>query len=176
MLIQNYASTADTGEVEFDGEYLKIPTKERFKTTFSCGICPTPRAIWTIRITPDGIEDLGREYDNPELQMMDELWARLLKRENADEMASPQVRETMNQLIEDEGYRTKDFAPLSMLDRWYVTNTETQHSLCFSSDNLPVFLLFEIEKRQNSLYFSTARIFEDWNEWVSYCENIESQQ
>jgi hypothetical protein len=130
--------------------------------------------MWTIRITPDGIEDVGRKYDAPELHMMDELWARLLKRENADEMASPQVRGTLNQLIDDEGYRTEDFAPLSMLDRWYMTNTETQHSLCFSADNLSVFLLFEIEQRPKSLYFSTVRIFEDWNAWVSSCENMES--
>jgi hypothetical protein len=118
LLIQNYQSTGDSGEVEFDGEFLKVPTKEQFKTTFTCGTCLTPRAIWTIRVTPDEIKDIGREYDVPELNIADELWARLLKSENADEIASPQVIEPLNQLIEGFGDTTDEFAPLSMLGRW----------------------------------------------------------
>jgi hypothetical protein len=171
LLIHSYHTIGDSGEIVFDGESLKIPTKESFQVMFSCGSCPTPRAIWTLKITPDGVEDRGRVYDDPELQQLDILWAHLLNDEPAQEIASPHVIDTLHQLIDEDGYTSKESVPLSMLGRWSVTRTPSHHRLCFSTDNLSRYLVFEGEKRQDRVYFSTVRLFEDWNAWVTYCEH-----
>ena len=155
LLIKTYRSTANTEEIEFDGSILKIPTKEDYRTFFSCGTCTEAKVIWTIKVTPKNIEDLGKIHEDPELQWMDELWDRLLSGKRAEDMASNQVIGVLKQIIREE--RIGD--SLGMLGNWKVERDKNYTILRFTADNLVCRnLYFKIEKRNNRPYFSNIRV------------------
>jgi hypothetical protein len=91
LLVKVYQYAADYRGFRFDGRTLRISTKEDTRTFFSCGMCAEPRGVWTVRITPDGIQDLGHRFLEPELQWADELISKIEQREDTTLVANAQV-------------------------------------------------------------------------------------
>jgi hypothetical protein len=102
LLVEVYQYAADFGGFRFDGNTVRISTKEEFKTLFSCGMCPEPRGIWTVRIEPDGVENLGHRFAQPELQWADELLSKIDKGEDASNLADAKVLDALKARIRDE--------------------------------------------------------------------------
>lgn len=101
LLLQVYQYAADYGSLQFDGKTLRIKTKEEPETFFSCGMCPEPRGIWTLRITPNGVQDLGHRFQKPEFQWADELLLRAQNREDAKDLATQSAIEAVQAQIRE---------------------------------------------------------------------------
>lgn len=101
LLVEVYQYAADFGGFRFDGKTLRISTKEELGTLFSCGMCPQPRGVWTVRITPAGVKNLGHRFLQPELQWADELLSKLNSGTDATDIADPSVLEALRARIKE---------------------------------------------------------------------------
>jgi hypothetical protein len=95
LLIKTYEFVWGEDSFHFDGNTLRIGTKEDPLSYFSCGECSDPKGIWTLRITPEGVEDLGHRFVNPEMQWADDLLSAVGSGKDASGMARPQVIEAI---------------------------------------------------------------------------------
>jgi hypothetical protein len=93
LLVKTYQYPWDSGSFHMDGSTLRIGTKEDTRSFVACGDCPEPKGIWTLRITPVGVTDLGHRFLQPELQWADELLTTVGKGENTTEIARSDVVE-----------------------------------------------------------------------------------
>jgi hypothetical protein len=101
LLVEVYQYAADFGGFRFDGETLRISTKEELETLFSCGMCPQPRGVWKVRITPAGVQDLGHRFLQPELQWADELLSKLNNGADATSIADSRALEALRARIKE---------------------------------------------------------------------------
>ena len=99
LLVKNYYVSFETSGFEENGNLLKIHTKEFPKTFSSCGECREPEAIWTLQITPDGVEDLGTEFEQPEYKLIDDLLYRTQRREPVTGLASDRVARKLRDIV-----------------------------------------------------------------------------
>jgi len=81
----------DQRQIEFDGQHLVVPTKEVPRSFSTVGGSLDPAGTWTVRLTPDGAEDLGHRWRDPELQWADELFEALRKGRETTRLAAPEV-------------------------------------------------------------------------------------
>jgi hypothetical protein len=91
LLVEAYEYAADFGGLQFDGKMVRISTKGELNAFFSCGMCPEPRSVWKVRITADGIEDLGHQFLQPEIAWADELLSRINRGEGVTDIAEERV-------------------------------------------------------------------------------------
>lgn len=70
---------------------VRIPVKASTQTMFPFGSATEPQAIWTISVNPDGVEDLGEKWSEPDLQFVDGALARLLRKEDTADSIDPYV-------------------------------------------------------------------------------------
>jgi hypothetical protein len=93
LVIRSYKLYIDEDrEIQLVGDLLSVPTKEETSSFSSFGCCAEPRGIWILRITPDGVRDLGHRFVQPQIQWADRLLA--ASRSNspaAANLASPSV-------------------------------------------------------------------------------------
>jgi hypothetical protein len=108
LMVELYQYAVGFGGFRFDGRTLQISTKEALGTLFSCGTCPEPRGVWTIRITSAGVRDLGRRFLTPELQWADELLTKIAKGEDTTTLAEVEVVEAVKALIRETQAEDKD--------------------------------------------------------------------
>lgn len=147
-VIKSYWVSVQTDANELTNGEFRIPMKGQYKTFYSCGQCPEPRVTWTLRVTPDGVRDLGRKHAVPELQRLDELFARFLHRRSTSDLASPRVAAALHKYLSDaEG------DSLGMLGSWGLE----ANTLEFAADHLDCGRLrFTVETRPKGLYFSNV--------------------
>jgi hypothetical protein len=94
-------SLASNLGIQLTGDLLKINLKANLKTFSSCGQCPEPAAIWKLKITPSGVEDIGMDFLQPEYKFIDDLLFRIQKRENIRSMALDRVVRKLRRAIEN---------------------------------------------------------------------------
>lgn len=99
VFIKDYQLTYEIHKVERQGDLVRIATKEEPKVFFTCGSCDEPRGSWTLRVTPDGVLDLGHAWEDPLLQAADELLARVARHEDASALAAPEVIAKLKDLV-----------------------------------------------------------------------------
>jgi len=102
LLVKAYQYARDYRSFHFDGRTIRIATKEELQILHACGMCPEPRAVWTIRITPDGVRDLGRWFQDPEIEWADELLARIDKGKETNDLAAASVVTAVKNYIKKE--------------------------------------------------------------------------
>lgn len=169
LLIETYhISTSTPGEVAFDGELLTIPMKKNYKMFWGCGTCEGATIIRTIKVTPDGISDLGQVYAYPEEKLVDDLWDALLHKKNAEHIASPDAINTLRQIIEEIGLEGEDGA-LGQGGGNDISTPANPYLMCFGADILDSALLFEFEIRNTGLYVSTITVSKQ------YCNEFRKQ-
>ena len=83
----------------FRGDQVIIRATDWWHTLFACGTCIGRQMDWTLRIRPDGIDDLGMTPRVPELDAFDELAYRIFKGKNTDDLAVPEVRARLAALV-----------------------------------------------------------------------------
>jgi len=95
LLIRHYTSNFDLsggdGPIKFDGQFIRVRTKESFKAFMDYSCSRDPEGEWTIRITPEEVMDLGVRRVHPELDLIDDLFDRINRRRNAEQLAAPTV-------------------------------------------------------------------------------------
>ncbi|MBI5548216.1 MAG: hypothetical protein HY901_30420 [Deltaproteobacteria bacterium] len=102
LAVGTYARYVETPKAQLVGNVLEVPTKEETKTFFSCGMCPEPRGLWRFRMGPDKVEDLGRRFVLPEVELVDNLLDRIARRAPATDLAAPAVVEKLAALFPEK--------------------------------------------------------------------------
>ena len=119
LFIKSYLVALETtGGTALKADRLELHTKESFERFFSSDPSPDPEAVWTLRITPDGVEDLGRRYlTPPELAAADELVDRMAKHRDVSDLAPLGVIRRLGQALEEYGINESG---IYMLDSYNV--------------------------------------------------------
>jgi hypothetical protein len=115
VLIKTYQYAWDQDSFHFDGTTLRIGTKEDLVSYFSCGMCSDPKGVWTLRITPEGVEDLGHRFLNPEMQWADKLLSAIAEGKDVSGMARPEVvtaiKSTMAEITKENTQQSETEQP-----------------------------------------------------------------
>jgi hypothetical protein len=161
LLIKVYLVYVETARIEAVGDLLRVHTKGEYENFYSCGMCPEPEVIWTVRVTPDGVQDLGREHVFPELQLVDELWNRLGNGRSTADIASPQVVRVIRQLdlaMRRESGGSPFDESLGMLFERKIVREGNREMLHFSAENLCSELRFEIDRSKGRPDFTRVHL------------------
>ena len=109
---KRYAYNFEDVSWQMEGQFLKIRTTDWWHMFFACGTCIGRQMNWTVRIRPDGIDDLGMVPVVPELDAVDELFYRVWKHQPADELATSKVLAVAAKIIagqqDDEAAMAKE--------------------------------------------------------------------
>jgi hypothetical protein len=138
--------------IEFNDGVLTVGEKEQFRSFFACGSCEARQMAHRIRITPTGVEDLGRFSTTPELDLIDELFWRLATGRETADIASLQVSQLLKPQITaalDESQKIdRDYFTTGMLADVAVTQSGGFKLLCFTVDGDIGRLYFTIETKR----------------------------
>jgi len=165
LLIKQYQYAADYGNFHFDGKMFRIAAKEELDSFFSCGMCPEPRGVWTVRVTSGGVEDLGHRYQQPEFQWADELLSKIEKGQDTTDLADrkvvnsikAQIREEQAQIAaEPQDSSEKPEFSWGMLDRLRVLQRGPRGA--FELDLDPDKLRFTYMMHNGRPYFTNVKI------------------
>jgi hypothetical protein len=154
-LVKDYPTTDYRLDVALAGDLLRIPTTEITRIFYSCGSCDDPEGTWTLRVTPDGVTDLGHTFKEPLLQAADDLVDRLARGQDASSLAAPAVVARLEDLI---GELREDVHPraaerdaagpdpeegLRGLMTWQVRTSGAHRVLDISNEAMHLLLTFE---------------------------------
>jgi hypothetical protein len=163
LLVESYQFAADYGDFRLDGRTVRITTKEDLGTLYSCGMCAVPRGVWTVRITPNGVQDLGHRFLTPEIQWADELLTKIEKGEDTTNLADPKVvvslkahtEETQAEELELDPSRQRKFS-WGMLGKCRVLRRGQQGAFELEVDEGR--LRFSYVMRNGGHYFTDVRV------------------
>lgn len=124
-----------------EGDLLKVQQKKFFRTFFSCGMCEERQTDWTVRLTPEGVQDLGEKSVVPELDAVDELFYRVIHQESAANVAAPAVIRSAKRMVgearaERSEKEWKEFPTLGMMMGWKIQDNTNSKILCLSLDGI----------------------------------------
>jgi hypothetical protein len=159
-LIKTFVTTGGS-HARLRGDRVLIFTKEMLETLYTCGSCEDPQGIWTLRITPDGVTDLGHALDQPLLKFVDDLLARVVRRQDTSAVASPRARAKLEEVV--AGLREEyvklanglevprvDELQLGMIMNWKVATHGKQRRIDLETDRIHV--IFTVAQRAGKLY------------------------
>jgi len=119
--LQSYLTTGGP-DARLQGGRILVPTKESPRMFYTCGSCDDPQGTWTLRVTPDGVTDLGHSFADPLVQFVDDLLDRVAHGRDATALASHSARVHLTEILaglrEEEG--PEDDLGLGMLMGWKV--------------------------------------------------------
>jgi hypothetical protein len=167
-LLEDYPTTDYRLDLALAGDLLRIPTKENTRIFYSCGSCDDPVGTWTLRVTPDGVTDLGHTFKEPLLKSADDLVDRLARGQDASSLAAPAVIARLEDLIaelrEDTQPRREKGAAAGadpeeglrgMMD-WQVRTSSGHRILDISNESMHLLLTFE--KRGGADYAVAVKV------------------
>lgn len=166
--LADYPTTDYRLNLALAGDLLRIPTKENTRIFYSCGSCDDPEGTWTLRVTPDGVTDLGHTFKEPLLKSADDLVDRLARRQDASSLAAPAVVARLEDLIEELREDTRprrekgtaaDPDPeegLRGMTDWQVRTSGGHRILDISNESMHLLLTFE--KRGGADYAVAVKI------------------
>lgn len=166
--LAGYPTTDYRLDLALAGDLLRIPTKEETQIFYSCGSCDDPEGTWTLRVTPDGVTDLGHTFREPLLKSADDLVDRLARGQDASALAAPAVIARLEDLIarlrEDLQPRREERTAADpdpeeglrgMMD-WQVRTSGGRRILDISNESMHLLLTFE--KRGGADYAVAVQI------------------
>jgi hypothetical protein len=159
---KNYAYNFEDVSLKLDGTLLKVRTTDWWHTIYACGSCVGRQMDWTLRIRPDGVDDLGMKPVVPEMDAFDQLaWAVFQKRDARD-LATPEVIALMKKSVGDEKAALDDldkdhalgpdYFSFSMLAGFEVRQVSGGTELCVITDEVGLRVRFE---RRGERLFAT---------------------
>jgi hypothetical protein len=90
LIARDYDVVADQRvRTRLEGNLLKVQQKKDFCNFSSCGMCEGRQVDWIVRITPEGVNEIGEKVVAPELDVIDELFYRLIYGKSEANLASP---------------------------------------------------------------------------------------
>lgn len=123
---------------EYKDGILAIGEKDEFRTFFSCGSCEARQMVRRLRVTPTGIENLGKVSTTPELDLIDELFWRLAYCHSTIDIAAPEVSRLLRPQIAGAKQDSKEIDPdwfsTGMLDDISIKRDGEFEKVCFTVD------------------------------------------
>jgi hypothetical protein len=104
------------------------------KTLFECCACDDTAAVWTIRLTPNGVEDRGRRYLNPEFEEIDRLFYRTLRGEDVSALAAPEVASALQEVLKRSCRLNEGSYSLGMINGWRTVHKDNESVFSLSID------------------------------------------
>jgi len=95
LLIEPYQHVADSFDIRIHDSIIQVATKEHTDAIFTCGQCEEPKGIWRIRVSQDGVRDLGHSFLTPEIHWADQLLSTIAAGRDASSQATPAVISTL---------------------------------------------------------------------------------
>jgi hypothetical protein len=168
LRIKSFSVMIDQAEgTKLEGDVLHVGEKAFFRSFFGCGGCEERQLDWALRITPTEIQDLGERSLVPELDSLDEVVYRLAHGQSASNLASDQVIETLQDIVDDakEDIATwnkekDDYFSLGMLMHQKVSREGGETFLCFSTDNVGP-LRFRMQPNGDGFYLQEVQDLSD---------------
>jgi len=139
LVVRRYAVDIDQNVgTRLEGNLLKVRQQEYFRTIDPSCDCEVRPTDWTLRITDNGVQDLGDKSLVPELDAVDELYYRLIHRKPASDIASPDAINAANALLLDvrKSETAKDWKEspgIGMLWGWHMD--KNKGVLCLNVDD-----------------------------------------
>jgi hypothetical protein len=156
LFIGDYSAHMDSAGVSLQGDLLRLHTKEFLKVINPlCGGCVEPSGVWTLRLTPTGVEDLGHVTEDPLWQLIDELLDRTQRGENVSALAAHQVAADLRASFASGG----EFEGL--VEDWRHTNEPHGDHLevdIVGSCGGPCELSLNIKRRNGKLYVASGSV------------------
>jgi hypothetical protein len=162
--VQGYLTTGGLS-ARLQGNRLRVRTKEELQRIYTCGSCDDPQGTWTLRITPDGVVDLGHVFDDPLLKFVDDLLDRVVRRQDASSLASRSARARLVKIADAEraderryGFEWWDSPRFGMIDSWKVrvdSKRANRRVIDLQTDN--VHLLFTLARRAGKPYVTAVQ-------------------
>jgi len=118
LLRKNYVVVADDDNGPTDqGPFIRRHDKYQYRMLDAYGSGLGRMLTWTIKVTPDRIEDLGETPDIPEMDTVDEVFWRISQGKNAAELAAPTVVKQMAAIVAEarKTYKDPRFPSVGML-------------------------------------------------------------
>jgi hypothetical protein len=140
QLTRIYAVYADQDVgTRMEDDLLKVQQKKRFRAFYSSEDSAERQTDWIVRITPDGMKELGEKSLVPELDVVDELFYRVINGKSASDIASPAAVRAAKSIVDDarEGEsekQWKEFPMLGMIMQLSVTNNNDDKVVCLALD------------------------------------------
>jgi hypothetical protein len=147
LVARAYTSMIDQAVgTRVEGDLLKVQQKKFFRTFFSCGMCEERQTDWIVRLTPEGVDDLGEQSMVPELDAVDELLYRVIHHKPATDVASPAAIEAAGWMVraaraEHTEKEWKKFPTLGMIMGWKIQDNRDKKTLCLNLDYSGLFTL-----------------------------------
>jgi hypothetical protein len=159
QFIGNYSYYIDPPEgtqadgLQADGESLRFRVRDEYRTFSTYGEDEGRPMDWTLKVTPAGIEDLGKTPVVSELETIDELFYRVARSKPTNDIATPQVRNRARTLIRH--MPKKDGLPsLGAIMPLYAKSSESITKFCFEADYS---LLFTLKRLQGKPYLLSMK-------------------
>jgi hypothetical protein len=140
LLAKPYAVMADQNPPQVVGNQIEIPAKGELKRLFACGACVGREMRITIDLDPQGAARLvGERSMTPELDVIDELYDRVVHHRPADDIADFAVIAALSKLKPDElgGF----------IDEWSVNRSGSHEIVCLAADDTRLFTLSRTSER-----------------------------
>jgi hypothetical protein len=144
LFVKTYGYMIDQGVfTRVDGNLIKVRVKDDWRTFSSCGMCEGRQRDWTLRITPSGVEDLGKLSVVPELDAIDDLFYRAARGMPVPSLVSPSAFNAARKVVKtNQGF--------GMISDWYVHRNSNSTIVCFSADEIEAQLFTFVPSGQGS--------------------------
>jgi hypothetical protein len=142
-----------------EGNLLKVQQKKQFRMFSLCGACEGRQVDWIVRLTSNGLEDLGETSTLPEVDAIDELLYRLVNRRPAVDIASPAaIRRTQERIDEARAGQSAEQwrgYPKFGLSSWTVSRRGNQATVCLAPDDFRP-TMFSLTRRGARFFITDA--------------------
>lgn len=102
LIVRDYrVSWFQSKLTSLEGDLLKVHEKGQFRMFSSCAGCEERQVDWILRVTPDGLEDLGETSSTPQMDAVDEMFYRLTRGESAATVATPAAIDAATSILEE---------------------------------------------------------------------------
>jgi|GEM_PF-1164842 len=147
LAVIGYAEMIDDDrKIELKDSSLTVPIKEVPEGFYTAGADAEPKGLWTLRLTGDGVRDLGHHWSSPELHWLDRLFAAVEGGHDATDLAAPEVIRQLKLHAEDLR---------GMLMNWSVKRGPATVLQAAIEDAI---YSFTLTRRGNSLYAAAVTI------------------
>jgi hypothetical protein len=142
---------------KIQGDRVLLPTKESPRMFYTCGSCEEPEGIWTLRVTPGGVIDLGHSFADPLMRFVDDLLDRVAHRRPTTALASRSASARLAAILAKvrEEMEPGDTLRLGMLMDWKVQDHGNHRTVDLETDR--AHLLLTVEQRAGKPYVTSAR-------------------
>ena len=124
------------------GPLLTIHEKDDFKTFYACGSCEGRQLIWTLKLTPSGVQDLGKRSLEPDLDLIDELIDRSIRRAPTADIAAPAAAALIGKAVDAKRHEfqpTVSRPAVGMLMGWSERGVAARRIVCVAIDTFGQF-------------------------------------